>query len=47
MPYAPKDPTPATVRANRDAVAKYELADRQPRLLQTLQVCRVRAKLPI
>jgi alkyl sulfatase BDS1-like metallo-beta-lactamase superfamily hydrolase len=29
MPYTPKDATPATARANRDAAAGYDLADRQ------------------
>ena len=29
MPYTPKDATPATVVANRDAVALYDMDDRQ------------------
>jgi alkyl sulfatase BDS1-like metallo-beta-lactamase superfamily hydrolase len=29
MPYTPKDATPATVKANRDAVARYAMEDRQ------------------
>jgi alkyl sulfatase BDS1-like metallo-beta-lactamase superfamily hydrolase len=29
MTYTPKDPTPATVSANREAVALYDMADRQ------------------
>jgi alkyl sulfatase BDS1-like metallo-beta-lactamase superfamily hydrolase len=29
MPYTPKDATPATAAANREAVARYDLADRQ------------------
>jgi alkyl sulfatase BDS1-like metallo-beta-lactamase superfamily hydrolase len=29
MPYTPKDATPATVTANRDAGARYDMAGRQ------------------
>ena len=29
MSYEPKDATPATVTANREAVARYDMADRQ------------------
>ena len=29
MSYEPKDPTAATVTANREAVARYDMADRQ------------------
>jgi alkyl sulfatase BDS1-like metallo-beta-lactamase superfamily hydrolase len=29
MPYTPKDATPATVKANQDAVARYAMEDRQ------------------
>ena len=29
MPYTPKDATSATSRANREAVARYDMADRQ------------------
>jgi alkyl sulfatase BDS1-like metallo-beta-lactamase superfamily hydrolase len=29
MPYTPKDATPATVAANREALARYDMADRQ------------------
>ena len=29
MSYEPKDATPATVTANRKAVARYDMADRQ------------------
>jgi hypothetical protein len=29
MPYTPKDATPATVAASREAVAGYDMTDRQ------------------
>jgi hypothetical protein len=29
MPYTPKNPSPATVKVNRESAARYDLDDRQ------------------